>query len=117
MSLTMLEKREVDVALLPLRAVPPRFQAQKLYDDALRLQPNGVAAALVSVTDCVLLDEIFTLPKLTLDELALSSKVEAVTVRVAGLLFTPSAKSMFAFGLLVLVLLFRPQGILGKSAS
>ena len=37
-----------------------------------------------------------------------------VTEAVAGLLFTPSAKSMFAFGILVLVLLFRPQGILGK---
>jgi len=40
-----------------------------------------------------------------------------VTEALAGLLFTPSAKSMFAFGMLVLVLLFRPQGILGKSAS
>jgi branched-chain amino acid transport system permease protein len=39
-----------------------------------------------------------------------------VTEALAGLLFTPSAKSMFAFGMLVLVLLFRPQGILGKSA-
>ena len=37
-----------------------------------------------------------------------------VTEALAGLLFTPSAKSMFAFGILVLVLLFRPQGILGK---
>jgi branched-chain amino acid transport system permease protein len=40
-----------------------------------------------------------------------------LTEALAGLLFTPSAKSMFAFGMLVLVLLFRPQGILGKSAS
>jgi len=40
-----------------------------------------------------------------------------VTEALAGLLFTPSAKSMFAFGMLVLVLLFRPQGILGKGAS
>jgi branched-chain amino acid transport system permease protein len=40
-----------------------------------------------------------------------------ITEAIGGLLFTPSAKSMFAFGLLVLVLLFRPQGILGKSAS
>jgi branched-chain amino acid transport system permease protein len=40
-----------------------------------------------------------------------------VTEALAGLLFTPSAKSMFAFGMLVLVLLFRPQGILGKSPS
>jgi branched-chain amino acid transport system permease protein len=37
-----------------------------------------------------------------------------LTEALGGLLFTPSAKSMFAFGLLVLVLLFRPQGILGK---
>ena len=37
-----------------------------------------------------------------------------LTEAMAGLLFTPSAKSMFAFGILVLVLLFRPQGILGK---
>ena len=40
-----------------------------------------------------------------------------MTEALAGLLFTPSAKSMFAFAILVLVLLFRPQGILGKSAS
>ena len=37
-----------------------------------------------------------------------------VTEALGGLLFTPSAKSMFAFGLLVLILLFRPQGIFGK---
>ena len=36
------------------------------------------------------------------------------TEALAGLLFTPSAKSMFAFAILVLVLLFRPQGLLGK---
>jgi len=36
------------------------------------------------------------------------------TEALAGLLFTPSIKSMFAFAILVLVLLFRPQGILGK---
>jgi branched-chain amino acid transport system permease protein len=40
-----------------------------------------------------------------------------VTEALAGLLFTPSAKSMFAFGILVLVLLFRPQGLLGKRPS
>jgi len=40
-----------------------------------------------------------------------------LTEAVAGLLFTPSAKSMFAFGILVLVLLFRPQGIMGKRAA
>ncbi len=35
---------------------------------------------------------------------------------LAGLLIEPSAKSMFSFGLLILVLLFRPQGLLGKKA-
>jgi branched-chain amino acid transport system permease protein len=39
-----------------------------------------------------------------------------VTEALAGLLFTPSAKSMFSFALLVLVLLFRPQGLLGRRA-
>jgi branched-chain amino acid transport system permease protein len=40
-----------------------------------------------------------------------------LTEALAGLLFTPSAKSMFAFAILVLVLLFRPQGLLGRSPS
>jgi branched-chain amino acid transport system permease protein len=40
-----------------------------------------------------------------------------LTEALAGLLYTPSAKSMFAFGILVVVLLFRPQGILGKRPS
>jgi branched-chain amino acid transport system permease protein len=39
------------------------------------------------------------------------------TEAMAGLLFTPSAKSMFGFAILVLVLLFRPQGILGRKAQ
>ena len=40
-----------------------------------------------------------------------------LTEAMAGLLFTPSAKSMFSFAILVLVLLFRPQGILGKKVA
>jgi branched-chain amino acid transport system permease protein len=40
-----------------------------------------------------------------------------LTEAMAGLLFTPSAKSMFVFAILVLVLLFRPQGIMGKRAA
>jgi branched-chain amino acid transport system permease protein len=40
-----------------------------------------------------------------------------LTEALGGVLFTPSAKSMFAFGLLVLVLLFRPQGILGRKPA
>jgi len=35
---------------------------------------------------------------------------------LAGLFIAPSAKSMFSFGLLILVLLFRPQGLMGKRA-
>jgi branched-chain amino acid transport system permease protein len=37
-----------------------------------------------------------------------------VSEAVAGLLLQPSLKSMFSFGLLILVLLLRPQGLLGK---
>ena len=40
-----------------------------------------------------------------------------LTEAMAGLLFSPSAKSMFAFAILVLVLLFRPQGIMGKRTA
>lgn len=35
---------------------------------------------------------------------------------MSGLFFAPSAKSMFAVALLILVLLFRPQGLLGRKA-
>jgi len=37
-----------------------------------------------------------------------------VSEAVAGILLQPSLKSMFSFGLLILVLLLRPQGLLGK---
>ncbi len=40
-----------------------------------------------------------------------------VSEALAGLFIDPSAKSMFSFGLLILVLLFRPQGLLGKKPS
>ncbi len=39
-----------------------------------------------------------------------------VSEALAGLLIAPSAKSMFSFALLILVLLFRPQGLLGRRA-
>lgn len=39
-----------------------------------------------------------------------------VSEALAGLFFSPSAKSMFSFALLIIVLLFRPQGLLGKRA-
>ena len=37
-----------------------------------------------------------------------------VSEALAGLFIAPSAKSMFSFGLLIVVLLLRPQGLLGK---
>jgi len=37
-----------------------------------------------------------------------------VSEALAGMLIAPSAKSMFSFALLILVLLFRPQGLLGR---
>jgi branched-chain amino acid transport system permease protein len=39
-----------------------------------------------------------------------------VSEALAGLFIAPSAKSMFSFALLILVLLFRPQGLLGRRA-
>ena len=35
---------------------------------------------------------------------------------LAGILLQPSLKSAFSFGFLILVLLFRPQGLLGKAS-
>ena len=40
-----------------------------------------------------------------------------LTEAMAGLLYTPSAKSMFSFAILVLVLLLRPQGLLGRRVA
>jgi branched-chain amino acid transport system permease protein len=39
-----------------------------------------------------------------------------VSEAVAGFLLEPSLKSVFSFGLLILVLLIRPQGLFGKAA-
>jgi branched-chain amino acid transport system permease protein len=39
-----------------------------------------------------------------------------VSEALAGLFIDPSAKSMFSFALLIVVLLFRPQGLLGRRA-
>lgn len=35
---------------------------------------------------------------------------------LAGLMFAPSAKSMFSFAILIVLLLFRPQGLIGRRA-
>jgi branched-chain amino acid transport system permease protein len=39
-----------------------------------------------------------------------------VSEAVAGLLITPSAKSMLSFALLIAVLALRPQGLFGRSS-
>lgn len=39
-----------------------------------------------------------------------------LTEAMAGLFFAPSAKTMFGVAILILVLLFRPQGLLGRKA-
>ncbi|HEY4370828.1 MAG TPA: branched-chain amino acid ABC transporter permease [Burkholderiales bacterium] len=46
----------------------------------------------------------------------LSGLLVGISEALAGAAFDPSAKSMFTFGLLILVLLFRPQGLLGRRA-
>ena len=38
-----------------------------------------------------------------------------VTEALAAVVFQPSLKTAFSFGLLIIVLLLRPQGLLGKS--
>jgi len=40
-----------------------------------------------------------------------------LTEAIGGLLITPSAKTMLSYGVLVLVLLFRPQGIMGRKLA
>ena len=39
-----------------------------------------------------------------------------VSEALAGFFFTPSMKSMFSFALLVLVLVLRPRGLMGRRA-
>ena len=95
----------------------------------------GVGAASVAVAGCALVPLIDVTPGLgpgytllafvivitgglgSMPGALLGGVLIGMTEALAGLLFTPSAKSMFAFAILVLVLLLRPQGILGKRAS
>ena len=46
----------------------------------------------------------------------LAGLLVGVSEALAGAMFDPSAKSMFTFALLILVLLFRPQGLMGRRA-
>ena len=45
----------------------------------------------------------------------LGGVVIGVSEALAGVLIAPSAKSMVSFGLLVLILLARPQGLMGAA--
>ena len=44
----------------------------------------------------------------------LGGLVVGMSEALAALFFTPSAKSLFSYGLLILVLLLRPEGLLGR---
>jgi branched-chain amino acid transport system permease protein len=92
----------------------------------------GVGAACVGVAGCLLLMLIDVHPHLSTDYTLLGfiivilgglgslggALVGGILVglseALSGVLIAPSMKSMFSFGLLILVLLLRPQGLLGK---
>ena len=92
----------------------------------------GLGAACIGAAGCILLMLVDVHPYLSteytllafvivivgglgsLTGALLAGVLIGVSEAVAGLLIDPSLKSMFSFGLLILVLLFRPQGLLGK---
>lgn len=92
----------------------------------------GVGSACIGVAGCILLLMVDVQPYLAADYTLLAFVVVIVggmssltgalvggvligaSEALAGLLIQPSLKSMFSFGLLILVLLFRPQGLLGR---
>jgi branched-chain amino acid transport system permease protein len=92
----------------------------------------GLGAACVAVAGCVMALLVDVTPSLgpqftllafvivivgglgSMPGALLGGVLIGVSEALAGLFIAPSAKSMFSFGLLILVLLFRPQGILGK---
>ena len=95
----------------------------------------GLGAACIGAAGCILLMLVDVHPYLAseytllafvvvivggLGSLAgalLAGVLIGVSEALAGLLIDPSLKSMVSFGLLILVLLFRPQGLLGKRAA
>jgi branched-chain amino acid transport system permease protein len=78
----------------------------------------GLGAVCVAVAGCAMVLLVDVTPPLgpAYTLLAFVIVIVGVSEAVAGLLIAPSAKSMFSFGLLILILLFRPQGLLGKKA-
>ena len=92
----------------------------------------GVGAACVAVAGCAMVLLVEVTPSLgpaytllafvivivgglgSMGGALLGGVLIGVSEALAGLFIAPSAKSMFSFGLLILVLLLRPQGLLGK---
>jgi len=56
-------------------------------------------------------------PRILVMLAALLALLIGVSEAVAGLLLEPSLKSMFSFGLLIVVLLLRPQGLFGRKET
>ena len=94
----------------------------------------GIGAACVGAAGCLMLLLVDVQPYLATDYTLLAfiivilgglgsmagallgGLLVGVSEALAGFFFDPSLKSMFSFGLLILVLLVRPQGLLGRRA-
>jgi branched-chain amino acid transport system permease protein len=94
----------------------------------------GIGSACIGAAGCILLMLVDVHPYLAVEYTLLAFVVVIVgglgslggallggvliglSEAFAGLLLQPSLKSMFSFGLLILVLIFRPQGLLGRRA-
>jgi branched-chain amino acid transport system permease protein len=94
----------------------------------------GIGAACIGAAGCILLLLVDVQPYLATDYTLLAFVIVivgglgslkgalvggvliGVSEAVAGLLIQPSLKSMVSFGLLILVLLLRPQGLFGRPA-
>jgi len=92
----------------------------------------GLGAACVAVAGCLLVPLVDVTPVLgpaytllafvivivgglgSMGGALLGGVLIGVSEALGGLFVAPSAKSMFSFALLIVVLLFRPQGLLGK---
>lgn len=95
----------------------------------------GVGVACVGVAGCLLLLLVDVHPHLSTDYTLLGFIIVilgglgslggallggilvGLSEALSGILIAPSMKSMFSFGLLILILLIRPQGLLGKRAG
>ncbi len=102
--------------------------------DRLYALTFGVGAACVGIAGCLMLMLVDVHPHLATDYTLLAFIIVIVgglgslsgallggvliglAEAIAGFVVTPSLKSMFSFGLLILILLMRPQGLLGKRA-